>query len=116
MRSRPATNIGLAASAPPDGLTLVGPGIRMASAMIRCWWVNGAQISTTSRLSVRPPVAISAAALVDGDSVRSRTPSAGDSMRCSIPVIQAGFSRSSRARSPAASTIAAAPSVIGAMS
>ncbi len=33
-----------------------------------------------------------------------------------MPVIHAGFSRSSRARSPAASTIADAPSVIGAMS
>ena len=37
-------------------------------------------------------------------------------MRCSIPVIHAGFFRSSRALSPAASTIADAPSVIGAMS
>jgi hypothetical protein len=37
-------------------------------------------------------------------------------MRCSIPVIHAGFFRSSRALSPTASTIADAPSVIGAMS
>jgi len=53
---------------------------------------------------------------VDGDSTRLRAPSTGVSMRCSIPVIQAGFSRISRARPSAASTIAAAPSVIGAMS
>ena len=35
-----------------------------------------------------------AATAVDGDTIRSRAPSAGDSMRCSKPVIQAGFSRS----------------------
>jgi hypothetical protein len=57
-----------------------------------------------------------AEAPVDGEVVRSRAPSTGVSMRCSIPVIHAGFSRSSRALSPTANTIADAPSVIGAMS
>ena len=56
MRSRPATNIGLAASAPPDGLTFVLPVMPMASARIRCWWVKGAWISATSRCAL-PPVA-----------------------------------------------------------
>ncbi|CNU97736.1 Uncharacterised protein [Mycobacterium tuberculosis] len=108
--------MGLAANGPPDGFTFVLPGILMASATIRCWWVKGPWISATSMSPVCPPVAILAASLVDGDSVMSRAPSAGDSMRCSIPVIHAGFSRSSRARLSAASTTAAAPSVIGAMS
>ena len=66
MRSRPATNIGLAASAPPDGLTFVFPGIRMASAKIRCWWVKGAWISATSTFAVLPPLAILAATLSRG--------------------------------------------------
>jgi hypothetical protein len=53
---------------------------------------------------------------VDGDVVRSRAPIDGVSIRCSNPVIQAGLSRNSRARSPAAITITDAPSVIGAQS
>ena len=48
--------------------------------------------------------------------VRSRTPRPCASMRCSMPRIHAGRADTDRARSPAASTIAAAPSVIGAMS
>ena len=53
------------------------------------------------------PAALAAAA-VDGEVVRSRAPSEAESMRCSIPVIHAGRSHSSRARSPAARiTIAA---------
>ena len=35
-------NIGLAASAPPDGLIFVDAGSPIASARISCWWVNGA--------------------------------------------------------------------------
>ena len=65
---------------------------------------------------VMMPELFMADAAVDTDVVRSRAPRTGVSMRCSIPVIHAGFFRSSRALSPAASTIAAAPSVIGAMS
>ncbi len=36
MRSKPAENIGLAASAPPDGLTFVDGGRPMASVRINC--------------------------------------------------------------------------------
>ena len=48
--------------------------------------------------------------------VRSRAPSAPESIRCSNPVIQAGRAHSSRARSPAARITAAAPSPTGAQS
>jgi hypothetical protein len=48
--------------------------------------------------------------------VRSRAPRLLDSIRCSMPVIQAGRSAISLARSSAASTTAAAPSEIGAQS
>ena len=54
-----------------------------------------------------------AAVRVDGDWVRSRAPRAWASMRWSMPVIQAGRSHSSRARSSAASTMATTPSVMG---
>ena len=36
MRSRPAENIGLAASAPPDGFTFVDDGSPIASVRISC--------------------------------------------------------------------------------
>ncbi|CAB4718245.1 unannotated protein [freshwater metagenome] len=51
-----------------------------------------------------------------GERVRSRVPMLIGSMKCEMPLIQAGLSRTSRALSPAASTIAAAPSVTGAQS
>jgi hypothetical protein len=55
----------------------------------------------------------SAALAVDGEVVRSRAPSEWVSMRWSMPVIQTGRADHCRALSPAARTIAAAPSVIG---
>ena len=72
-------------------------------------------ISVTANVAPAKMAAMCQAA-VDGDVVSSRAPSTGVSIRCSMPEIQAGRSRSSRARSSAASTIADAPSVIGAMS
>jgi hypothetical protein len=54
--------------------------------------------------------AASAACFVDAEVVRSRTPSAGGSIRWSIPRIQAGESVSCFALSPTARMTAVAPS------
>ncbi len=86
-----------------------------ASRRISSSCVNGAWSSATSTAPwpLRRP-AFAAASSVEGDRVRSRTPSACGSMRWSMPRIHAGRSQTLRARSPAASTTAAAPSEIGA--
>ena len=57
--------------------------------------------------------ATSAALATEGDDVRSRAPSEWVSIRWSKPVIHTGRSDHCVALSPAASTMAAAPSVIG---
>ena len=108
IRSRPAENIGLAASAPPDGLTRRRRrSSPMASVRISSWWLNGAYSSATSIEPASPPVATLAEAAVDGEVVRSRVPEhrgldavleAGDPGR----VVRAarGPGRRRRARSP----------------
>ena len=107
--------IGLALSAPPDGLIAVSPLSPIASRRISSWWLNGAWISAMSKPPAVAP-AFSAAGGADGDSARLRTPRAMGSMRWSMPRIHAGRSQCSRAKSPAAMIIAAAPSVIGGQS
>ena len=108
--------IGLALSAPPDGLTATSSPMPMASRRISSWWrERGVELG-----DVEPAGAD--AGLLGGDawptatSVRSRQPRAIGSMRWSMPRIHAGRSQRSRAKSPAAMIMAAAPSVIGGQS
>ena len=112
MRTRPAAMIGLAASGPPDGLTSTSsPEAERVPQDRPPGEVKGACSSATST-GPSPTPAASAARRVEGESVRSRTPRAWASMRCSMPRIQAGLSDSSRARSSAARTTATAPSLM----
>jgi hypothetical protein len=115
MRIMPAAIIGLAASGPPDGLTTTSSARPISLRRIASWWVKQVCSSATS-IGPSPTPAASAASLADGARVRSRTDSEWASMRWSSPVIQAGRSHSSAARSGDASTMAAPPSVIGAQS
>ena len=112
MRMRPADIIGLAASAPPEGLRLTSSPRPRARARISSWCAYGACSSATSTVPADTP-AFSPANVVDGDTVRSRAPIECVSMRWSMPVMNAGRSHHSYALSPAASTTAAAPSVSG---
>ncbi len=73
------------------------------------------QLGDFDAVDCRPPAAGGSRRRGRGWSGHGRR-GAPDSMRCAMPVITAGFSVSSRARSTLASTIAAAPSVIGAQS
>ena len=115
MRVSPAAIIGFAASAPPDGLIVTPSPSPSASRRISSWWVNGACSSATSTRA-SPTPAFSAASVVDGERVRSRTPRraarCGGRCRGSRP----GLRDTSSRQSPAASTIAAAPSEIGGQS
>ncbi len=106
---------GLAASAPPDGLTTTSSPSPSALRRTTSWEENGACSSAVSTGRSKTP-ACSAAIRVDGESVRSRRPRLWASMRWSMPVIQAGRSQSLRAVSPAARTTAAAPSPMGGQS
>src|SRR5215472_18256250 len=109
----PAANIGLPASAPPDGLILTSLLSSSAWRRMISWWVNGACSSATC---ARAAPAARPALAADGERVRSRAPTSAESILCSNPVIQAGRSASARARSPAARMTTAAPSVTGAQS
>src|SRR5262249_61039819 len=113
MRVNPAAITTFVVSAPPERFTLTPLLNPSASARIGSWWLNGACSSATSTPSTP---AASPAAFVDGECARSRTPRLCASMRCSRPRIPTGLSVTSRARSPAASTMAVAPSEIGGMS
>ena len=115
IRTRPAAIIGLPVSAPPDGFTSTPSASPSASRRISSSWLNWAWISATS---IAPEVApaFSAASFADGAVARSRNPRCWGSTRCSMPRIHAGRSQYCFATSSAAITIAAAPSVIGAMS
>src|SRR5690606_26097584 len=115
MRIRPAAMSGLAASGPPGGLTTTPSPRPSARRWTTSWRVHGAWREARSRGPSATP-ARSAASAVEGEAVRSRTPRAWASMRWSIPRIHTGRSVSSRARSPAARTTAAAPSLIGGQS
>ena len=91
--------IGLAASAPPDGLTRTSSPSLSALRRTTSCEVNGACNSAVSTGRSKAP-AFSAASRVEGESVRSRTPRPWASMRWSMPRIQAGRAHSSRARVP----------------
>ena len=115
MRVRPATITGLAASAPPDGLTLPwSPQPERVAQDQLLGAERGVQLGDVERR--RRPRPSRRAGRWTPTSVRSRTPRAIGSMRWSMPRIHAGRSRSSRARSPAARITAQAPSVIGGQS
>ena len=77
--------------------------------------MKGAAISATSTVPLPTP-AFSAASSVERERVRSRTPRSCGSAMWLKPVIQAGRGQTRRASSPAAITMAAAPSEIGAQS
>ena len=116
MRIKPAHITAFAASAPPDGLMFVSPfepeGLGEDQLLVAELRV---QLGHVDRCPCRHPPR-RAAAFVDSEVVRSRTPRLCASMRCSMPRIHAGRLDTLRATSPAASTIAAEPSVIGEMS
>ena len=110
MRISPDAIIVCAASAPPDGLMAVASSSRPSASISRCSEVvKGPYSSARSTLSSATP-ARCAASRADIDDVRSRTPRVWASLRWSMPLIHAGRSHSSRARSPAASTTAQPPS------
>ena len=115
MRTRPAAIIGLAASGPPDGLTSTSSFSPRAWRTITSWWVNGAWSSATStgRRRRRPARRRGRSRpRWSGPGRRGRGPRCGGRCPGSTP----GRSASSRARSPAARTTAAAPSLIGGQS
>ena len=115
MRIRPATIIGLAASAPPDGLIVdvvaEAEGLAQDELLVGERRVQLGDVDGPS-----PTPACSAASRVDGESGEVAHAEACGSMRWSMPRIQAGRSHSARARSPAARITAPAPSVIGGQS
>ncbi len=106
-------NIGLPARGPPDGLIATSSARPSSVRSTSSWWLNGACSSATSMPDRSTPAAAAAA---EGERVRSRLPMLIGSTLWARPEIQAGRSETARARSPAASTIAAAPSVTGAQS
>src|SRR5262249_952395 len=98
-------------SDPPDGLIRTSGPRPTASRTTSSCCAYAAASSAKSSLSVPTP-ALTAASWADGARVRSRTPSAGGSIRWSMPRIQTGRLASLRAESPAAITIAVAPSLL----
>ena len=111
-RMPPAENIGLLASAPPEGLMVTSSARPASRHSTSSWWLKGA---CSSAVSTPPRSSASAQRRADAEPVRSRD-IVISSTYVDRPVSHAGRSQTSRARSPAASTIAAAPSVTGAQS
>ena len=110
----PAANIGLAHSAPPEGLTVTASS-RPSAPRSRILLVGERRVQlghAGARRPGRPRRPLPPTATV----VRSRAPSEAESIRCSNPVIQAGRAHSSRARAAEARITAAAPSPTGAQS
>ena len=116
MRMRPAAIIGLAASAPPDGLTrdVVAEAERLAEDQLLVG-ERGVQLGDVDHRSATPAFSAADASPTATGEVAEAERRSG-SMRWSMPRIQAGRSQCSRATSPAARITAAAPSVIGAQS
>ena len=115
-RARPPSS-GWRASAPPDGLTRTSRAEAERVAQDQLLVRERARAARRRRRFAVPTPAFSpASSRRRARRVRSRAPRACGSMRWSMPRIQAGRSQTLRARSPAASTTAAAPSVIGGQS
>ena len=116
MRARPVTIIGLATSAPPDGLIATSSPRPSASAS-----TSSSGEHTAVQLRHFDAAAADAGLLArDARSTASSRdrarPGSADRRGGRCPAIHAGRSHSSRARSPATSTTAAAPSTGGPMS